>query len=163
MSEHFRVARLLRLDSKVWWYHRELRQRGQAAEARTLEHKNVRDHIRMLRSAKECGGFLLIGHGGAIFNFAADSRLTGIRNTRWITEAGILTVDLRTVPDEAKIHIVSKWPSATVDTNPLAVALAGAHSLCDVRVSDLLPRYRAIGATITNDKGTDVKREAINA
>lgn len=59
------VLRALRRDATSWWAHRELRERGNVAEAVRREHASIRDDVRRLRTALRVGGFLAIGRGGA--------------------------------------------------------------------------------------------------
>ena len=46
------LLKLLRSDARGWWYHRQLRERGQTAEAIKLEHQSIRSSLRTLHHDK---------------------------------------------------------------------------------------------------------------
>ena len=46
------ILRLLRADAKSWWYHKQLRERGNIAEAIKREHESMRSTIKLMRRQK---------------------------------------------------------------------------------------------------------------
>lgn len=91
---------LVRERARSWWYHAELRERGQLEEARKREHKSTRDLIRGLRTAQKNGGYVSIAEYGASFHPHDDRRTTGINGDVYKELArrlGLLVVDKRPV------------------------------------------------------------------
>jgi hypothetical protein len=52
------IFKQLRNNARTWWHHSDLRKRGAHKEARSLEHKSIRQTIKHLRDAKAYGGYL---------------------------------------------------------------------------------------------------------
>lgn len=100
------VRTLLNRKAKAWWYHRQLREYGNIAEARRGEHRSLRDTVRTLRDGLRNGGFITIGRGGWSFHYAEGCTLSGYggdEDDETIQAAialGIPVCDSRTVPDE---------------------------------------------------------------
>ena len=153
MPEYFAVARQIRAKARAWWYHQDLRRWGNFTEARRREHDSIRSCIRQLREAREAGGFLHIGRGGSTFYYTEDSRVEYCgHDTQWITDAGILTVDTTTVPNEDIWTVGVKWPIVVVQRETRYVRpFAECGSLDYCRIGDMLEHYRAVGATIMNE------------
>jgi hypothetical protein len=55
---------LLNRDAKAWWYHKQLRERGQTEEARKRERDSIKSDVDTLRKCIADGGYASIGRGG---------------------------------------------------------------------------------------------------
>ncbi len=97
------------LDEKArsWWYHKELREKGQVTEARKRERKAIRDSIRTIKLALENGGYATISQSGGTFtiNYGDGCNVSGydesLVTSAWL--AGIPVVDWRFVESSADI------------------------------------------------------------
>ena len=109
--------------AKRWWYHRKLRRDGKVNEARRRERAQIRDDVRRLRAALECGGFLINAWGGWTLHYGERQRLQSWRPglDGAIPQAclllGIPVIDLTTIPED-RIHKVLSLPSPDLLHDP---------------------------------------------
>jgi hypothetical protein len=89
------VLRELRAFAKEWWYHAELRQRGQHAEAFQREHASTRSSLQDIRATLANDGWLQIGRGGATLHYSPNAHVEGLHphHIRACIAAGIPTMD----------------------------------------------------------------------
>lgn len=95
------VLRLLFQKARRWWYHQELRERGQIAEARRRERQSVRNNVERLAEAR----VLHIGRGGWCLYRDGRARLEGYGGADDLFVqaaicAGVPSFDTTVVPDE---------------------------------------------------------------
>ena len=65
------IYALLNKHTKSWWYHKQLRERGEAVEARKRERQSILDTVRTLRAALASpGGYAHVGRGGWSVHYA---------------------------------------------------------------------------------------------
>lgn len=110
------ILAILRADAEAWWYHRQLREQGQLAEAAQLERGSIRGSLRSLREAVKSGGFLAIGRGGPTLHTSAHCKVQGYVADKGVFGAAALlvpVVDTRTVPD-SKLGALISLPMAQV-------------------------------------------------
>ncbi len=114
---------ILNNRTKRWWYHRQLRERGQMAEARRRERAQIRDDVVRLRATLERGGFLINSWGGWTLHYGQRQRLQSWRPglDGPIPQAclllGIPVIDLTTIPED-RIREVLKLPSPDLLYDP---------------------------------------------
>jgi len=89
------LLRELRASAKEWWYHTELRQRGQHAEASRRERAHVRSCIQEIRATLANDGWLQIGRGGTTLHYSPNAHVEGLHphHIRACIAAGIPTLD----------------------------------------------------------------------
>jgi hypothetical protein len=144
---------ILNTSAKNWWYHRQLRKRGEVKEARRRERKAILDDVRVLRAALENDGFLTHGRGGWILHYEKwarhECRGTGLDAA--IPQAclllGIPILDSSTIPDE-RICKVLNFPMANPFPNPEP---PGGYGPFDHAPFEYVARlYVELGATVYN-------------
>lgn len=94
---------MLDSEARAWWYFRELRQHGQAQEARVKERESIWNTVRMLRDTLANGGVLYCGRGGFTLHYSGHGRLEGYTpdHMREVCErVGIPVIDTRELPPE---------------------------------------------------------------
>ena len=148
---------ILNARTRRWWYHRHLRERGRAGEARRRERAQIRDDIRRLRAALEWGGFLINSWGGWTLHYGPRQRLQSSRPglDETIPQAclllGIPVIDLTTIPED-RICEVLRLPSPDPSYDP--EPSGGYRSYQHAPFEYVARRYVALGATLY-PQGTD--------
>ena len=106
------LLRELRTGAKEWWYHAELRQRGQHAEALKLEHASIRSSIQEIRAARANDGWLQIGRGGASLHYTPNAHVEGLHShhIRACIAAGIPTLDSRNMSVKDVYELAVRGP-----------------------------------------------------
>lgn len=141
--------RLLRQHSRAWWYHKQLREQGNAAEARRRENASVRSNVKSLRETIANHGYLTLGRGGFSLHPNDNTYISGYGCddglARIALQLGIATIDSRSIPDSL-IHQSIKLPLVRlVSYDP---APWGGMSYAPLPVVAAL--YQRLGATIHN-------------
>lgn len=158
------TLRILRDEARRWWYHRKLRENGEHAEARRREHESIRHSIRTLREAKECGGYLKLGHGSGTFVCAPNASITGFGpNAAYFPLAvrmGILVIDLRTADFHKLSEVTVRGPMAVLPGQPHDTPPYG--SMAYAPLEYVVGLYRHIGAQIYNDPWADTPQAKID-
>jgi len=141
---------LLDTKARLWWYNRELRDKGNTEEARKRERTSIKDSIRVLRQALANGGYCQVGRNGWTIYCAAHSTLSHYGGldaamVQACIKVGIPVIDTLTIPDKdiaqtIKLPIIhlgkcDKPPYGSMSYAPL---------------NHVLPLYRELGATIYN-------------
>ena len=62
------IYKALNNEAKAWWYFLQIRKWGRNEEARQLERKSIREHVRYIRECLEIGGCMMIYDHGSILN-----------------------------------------------------------------------------------------------
>lgn len=103
------IYSILNNKAKIWYWHKELRQRGQIKEARMNERKTIRFHVDNLRN----GYLLSIGDFGSHLNWAKkeSSGWTEVSNIETMIElcnrVNIPIVDSRGFTLDQKMKIIA--------------------------------------------------------
>lgn len=99
--------------AKTWWHYRDLRKRGQIAEARKLERESLRNEVQRLREVKVNKGFMSIGRGGATLHVSRNVEVQGLWpcHQAIYKKAGVPTVDTTRIRDK-RIAKVLRCPDA---------------------------------------------------
>lgn len=74
MSKAIKAWGFLREDARAWWWHKQLRDRGDTKEARRLENEAVRKSIQYLKDAS----YFSIGRGGGTLHTTKSYWISGI-------------------------------------------------------------------------------------
>jgi hypothetical protein len=94
-------------DARVWWYHKELREKGKHRVARDKERRSIREHVRPLREALENGGYATISMSGGKYtiSYSDNANISGYgwRLVAAAYLAGIPVLDFRPVESTAAI------------------------------------------------------------
>lgn len=144
------VYGLLDRAARSWWYNRQLRERGQIAEARKRERASIRDKARDLKQARANGGFVTVGRGGWTLHIDRSHTLKGYGDLSDVIPQcalllGLPVVDSTTIPDE-KIHLTLALPFAQVGASPRAE-----YGSFDPAPIEVVARmYAELGATVYN-------------
>ncbi len=144
---------LLDHNARRWWYHLELRKRGQIAEARRRERQSIRENIRTLRQARDNGGFLIIGRHGWTLYLARwhtlRSHYPGIEQPfpQCCLLLGIPIIDTTTIPDR-DLGQTLRFPIANIHPDPEPPG--GYRALDHAPIAHVARLYRDLGATIHN-------------
>ncbi len=150
---------LLRQDARRWWYHAQLRSRGEVDEARKRERDQVRDQIKELRLALVNGGYATIANSGGTYTLTVgDGHTVSGHNERIVLSAylvGLPVLDFRNVDDIGAIITMPMpvignamyWRDSIIND----MARLGDRyptSMSYVYIADYFERAKAIGATI---------------
>lgn len=115
-----KILKLLRQDSKSWWWHAQLRKNGENKKASKLERESIKSKINTLRKAM----YFSIGRGGATVWMNDNSylstysdtavieccKLLGIKgyDTREINDFDIIWKFTCGIPLEEKLSLAAK-------------------------------------------------------
>lgn len=157
------LLRIIRDESRNWWYHAQLRRQGNHTEARTRENAHTAGVLKNLRDAKATGGYFSVGRGGyslrigEIKNAHGSSSYTvsGYGKGEYLREAcrrlGILIIDTTVIPDKVITETI-RIPMAAIGIRPADPARDdGSYgSLAYAPLPYVVERYRALGAAIEN-------------
>lgn len=154
MRDYPSVFRALRSDAREWWYHKDLRKRGQISEARQREHDSLRSNVRSLRQAIANGSFLTIGRtGGAAYSPDANTSISGLhQGHEFAARSYLRTLRFDLAKREDAIRVAFKGPIFVPDNasddwrEPVAMAEANAFSY--VRIHDGLEWLRMNGIPV---------------
>lgn len=150
---------LLHQDARSWWYHAQLRRRGELDEARVKEREQVREQIKSLRLALENGGYATIARSGGNYTLTVgDGHTVSGHNERIIISAylvGLPVLDFRSVDDVGAIMSMpmavigdqSHWHDNIAD-DMKRLGDKYPTSMSYVYLADYFQRAIAIGATI---------------
>ena len=144
---------ILDTSTRSWWYHRELRGRGEHQEARRRERADIRGNIRVLRECLENHGFATNGRGGWTIRYREHSTLSrrypGVDQPmmRACVLVGIPVLDSTTIPDDL-IWETTKYPMAGIHPDPEPPG--GYGFMHHAPVSHVFKLYESLGATIHN-------------
>jgi len=58
------IYKTLNQEAKNWWWHKDLRKRGQLKEARFREQRHILNNVESLRDVLQFGGALMLGNAG---------------------------------------------------------------------------------------------------
>ena len=149
---------LLNNDAKRWWYHRQLREQGQAAEARKRERDSIREHIKVLKTAV----FATVGRGGWSIYYVWDythskdhlSKLCGYGDTSEPMIQACIMLDIPvcnsiTISDD-NIYETIRFPLPAHPENSMLGNPDAYHSLDYAPFSDVFAMYKKIGAEVYN-------------
>ncbi|MBM3130803.1 MAG: hypothetical protein FJ009_19525 [Chloroflexi bacterium] len=144
---------LLDASARAWWYHRQLRENGQIAEARRRELASIRDHARDLRQAQVNAGFVTVGRGGWTLHIACGHTLKGygdVNDTipQCALRLGLPIVDSTTIADE-KINLTLRLPFPQIGAKPRTDKTRDS-SFDPAPIEDVARLYRDLGATVYN-------------
>lgn len=150
------VYSLLNQESKNWWYHRELRKRGETEEARKRERQSIKSTIETLRKAKKNSGYGYVGRGGWSIYTTNGSSLSGherdVNNAtiQSAIRAGIVVINTLDIPEDSIWNTVS-FPmiGITEVDNPREVG-EPYGSMSYAPLDHVLSLYENLGATIYN-------------
>ncbi len=140
------LYKLLNDDAQSWWYHRQLRERGQAEEARRKERQSILSNVEHLREALANGGYLSTGRGGFTLFMNDGHRLSGYNNEKWLAIAKAVdlpTINTETVPVD-KLFALIKLPMVAVGRIP-----DGFKSLNYASLEYYVSKVRELGAEVT--------------
>jgi hypothetical protein len=150
------VYSLLDRDARGWWYHRQLRDQGKPEEARQLERRSIRDHVKTLRSAYYAsvgrGGWSIHCHKVTSANgLTSQSTLEGYGDAsdgmiKACIVLGLPVVDTTTISDEAIYDTIS-IPLVAIDRpcDPEPY-----HGMSYAPLEYVISAYRKLGATVYN-------------
>lgn len=147
------VYKILDDAARSWWYHRQLRERGEHELARTLERKSILSRVHTLRACLENDGFAMNSRGGWTIYYSQWGKLTHCypgMNTpmmRCCLRLGIPVCDSTTIPESIIIKVVG-LPMASLNPGPEPVNGYGSMSFAPV--SYVFKLYQELGATIYN-------------
>ncbi len=138
---------LLDHEARRWWYHAELRAKGNATEARRRERRSILDHARMLRAARDNGGVLTLKQGGFTLYFEANARLQGYDCDHMAACARLARVpiiDMRTAPRANLVRETVSGPMISLSPNDWG----GTGWLAYVSPAEFARRWRDAGASV---------------
>jgi len=153
MSENDSVYKILDNAARAWWYHRQLRERGEHEEARALERKSILGHVQTLRQCLENKGFATVGRGGWTIHYNKWGTLShcypGVDRPmiRCCLRLGIPVCDSTMLPGNLIGKVVGV-PMASIDPDPEPVT--GYHSFSYAPVEYVFRLYEELGATVYN-------------
>jgi hypothetical protein len=155
------IYRLLNADTKAWWYHKQLRERGATKEARKRERDSIRSALDTLRTAY----FWSVGHGGwTIYQHTKHYETGGSSNSKRqgyggtsdpdiaaCILLGIPGYDFRTIPSENQITASFRAPLVDDEKDePKEDGSYGSLSYAPPKV--ILDWYKSFGATVYNEQ-----------
>ena len=114
---------LLNKDAKSWWYHAQLRDRGQVEEARRRERESIRSTINSLRKCLAApGGYMSVGRGGWTLHYGRGSSVQGYGrmdalDVQAAKLVGVPIINSLTIDDNTIYDVIS-LPMVAVDGNP---------------------------------------------
>lgn len=147
------VLSILRRDAQAWWYHRELRERGEVKEAAQRERHSIRENVKALRSARD-DGYLMLGRGGWTLhqykNKGGSACTQGYGDgTRGLPAAarhlGVPVIDTRTIPDHSTLRTIA-IPMPV--RNPEFADPAPWSGMSFAPLEVVATAYAALGATV---------------
>ena len=116
------------LDSEArrWWYHRQLRDQGQTAEARDRERQSIRRALKTWRSVLAVeGGHVSVGLGGHTVHYAEGATLSGYDNMQTpngdpqiAVRLGVPVIDTTTTRRGEAMASAWKSPMVAVGRDP---------------------------------------------
>lgn len=149
------VLAILRADAARWWYHRQFRDRGEAAEAQRREDASVNLTLHIFRQCLANDGYVSIGRGRWTIHYAPGACLSGYGTLaddgtlQAALVAGLPILDLTTAADSALFALVVSGPmlGCTVgadhpDRPVTALSIVGWRTM--------LAAYQAASATVYN-------------
>jgi hypothetical protein len=135
--------------ARSWWYHKHLRRRDQAEDARRRERESIRSNARYLRESV----YVSIGRYGWTAH-AGSSRLSGHYPDleavpRLAARVGLPVLDSRAIPEDLLIQALRIPPAATEgepDPPPW-------NWLSKAPLAHVAAEYKKLGATVWNVPG----------
>jgi hypothetical protein len=148
-DENRSVYAILDEAARSWWYHKRLRQRGQAEEARQRERESIRSNVHYLRESR----YVSVGRHGWTAH-AGSSRLSGHYPDlnavpRLAARLGLPVLDSRTIPEDLLIqamHIPLVATEGEPDPPPW-------HWLSKAPLAYVAAEYKKLGAMVWNVPG----------
>lgn len=116
------ILRRLRAETRAWWYHKALRERGEIAEASARERASIRSDLDVVRKTRaNPGAYVSCGIGGTTIHYArgctlsSHSSLEHFAVAQVLVEIGTPLVDTR--PVERKHRLIG-LPLVAVGHDP---------------------------------------------
>lgn len=135
------LLRALRAEARAWWYHADLRRRGNLTEARVRENRSIRDDLKTIRTAR----LATIGRGGSTVFLSNNSRLTASWEMPILAHLACPVVDLRTISDDKIVRFAVSGPMVNVD---LIEDESPVHAFSYVTIETYVRLASEAGATI---------------
>lgn len=99
------ILRRLRAETREWWAHVALRQRGEIAEATMRERRSIRSNLDVIRKTlANAGAYVSTGIGGTTIHYARGCALSSYTPLEQFAVARILV--------EIGLSLVDTWPVA---------------------------------------------------
>ena len=139
---------ILDYKARSWWYHKELRAKGNTQEARMKERQSIKSSLKALRETQTNNGWLSIGRGGWTLNISPGHRMEhygGLNEPIPLAclLLGIPIIDSTTIPDDQIIKTVN-FPMA----HHTAQHKDSYGPFDYAPLIDVAPMYAALGATL---------------
>ena len=139
------ILRRLRAETRAWWAHVALRERGEIAEAASRERQSIRSNLDTLRKTITTpGAYVSTGIGGTTIHYARGctlssySGLEGFAVAELLVEIGTPLIDTRPIVNKHRIiglplvaigHEPDPEPWRSMSYAPLCVYAARAAAL----------------------------------
>ncbi|PZX14233.1 hypothetical protein LX81_03032 [Palleronia aestuarii] len=139
------ILRRLRAETRAWWAHLALRQRGEIAEAAARERASVRSDLDVIRKTRaNPGAYVSCGIGGTTIHYARGCTLSSysplehVATAQVLVEMGLPLIDTRPVVNKHRIiglplvavgHDPDPEPWRSMSYAPLCVYAARAAAL----------------------------------
>jgi hypothetical protein len=157
-DENRSVYAILDEAARSWWYHRHLRQRGRAEEARQRERESIRSNVNYLRQSV----YVSIGRHGWTAH-AGNSRLSGHYPDlnavpRLAARVGLPVLDSRSIPEDLLIqalHIPLVATEGQADSPPW-------NWLSKAPLAYVAAEYKKLGATVWNVPGVSEAQQLVD-
>lgn len=105
------LLRSIRAETQAWWYHHELRQRGDIKEALRREHESMRSDLKTIRTAR----LATIGRGGSTIYLPNGTRITASWPIPVIQHLACPVIDMRDMETSRLLDFSIRGPMVDVD------------------------------------------------
>ena len=110
------VYSILNKQAKNWWYHVELREKGEVVEARQRERQTIRQQIDSLKEAKASGGYAIALRGRHLLFINKNTSQSGYSPTDTVSLCRLLVFQFWISVIENTCHLVCHWDLMRVES-----------------------------------------------
>ena len=136
------LLRSIRAETQNWWYHHELRQRGDIKEALRREHESMRRDLETIRTAL----LATIGRGGSTIYLSNGSRITASWPIPLIQHLSCPVVDMRDMETNKLLDFSIRGPMV----DPTRTEDEGTGAFDWVTTTTYIRLARTAGAEVRN-------------